>query len=444
MAPIDRVPEEDRFLEHRFGVPAHITRRTHEYKLGTVELSPDFDRDFWSADPEWYDWIVPRGTQRLAGPTTQSFVSATAAQQPDPLLATQLNLPKEPLSEPNHRNTRKNARQRASRKARKNASKEKPDHLQYEEELDDAGPSESMAAAQLSVPELAPSASDDDVPSPPPKTPENSHENPSRLDASDVGERPLPESTPSVVGKASASLPLGSLGDVVQSGFKLDAPVVAQPSSPEPAPLTSHSAAASPQRQLGESAASHVKSDASAITRPYLPEITSPKPATEPLPTLLEEGGFTTVTWPYKPNLIIPVKIKGHINTYQTQQRSFEIALLKTPVLAGESDRLKGLFEWDADGHLSKLETVRFKSAAEIARGSPAWTPESSRKMMHALWWTIFHREAAGAWYACLHVKNKRVEDDVSHRHFIVVLKTAWRILDDGVEYDPGCPPTAE
>jgi hypothetical protein len=69
-----------------------------------------------------------------------------------------------------------------------------------------------------------------------------------------------------------------------------------------------------------------------------------------------------------------------------------------------------------------------------LARGSPAWTPNVSHKIMHALWMTIFYCEAAGAWCAHMNVKNKRVEYDAGQRIFIVALKAAWSTLNDGIE----------
>lgn len=50
MPPFDRVPEEDRFPEHVYGLPARITRRTHKYSeraplawnlLGLIETDYD-------------------------------------------------------------------------------------------------------------------------------------------------------------------------------------------------------------------------------------------------------------------------------------------------------------------------------------------------------------------------------------------------------------------
>jgi len=41
-----------------------------------------------------------------------------------------------------------------------------------------------------------------------------------------------------------------------------------------------------------------------------------------------------------------------------------------------------------------------------------------------------------------MNVNDKRVAEDATHGHFIVVLEAAWRILNDGVVYDPQSPPT--
>jgi hypothetical protein len=45
--------------------------------------------------------------------------------------------------------------------------------------------------------------------------------------------------------------------------------------------------------------------------------------------------------------------------------------------------------------------------------------------------------------YARMDDEDERVKDKISHRHFIVALKAAWRILNDGVEIDSKRPPTA-
>lgn len=45
--------------------------------------------------------------------------------------------------------------------------------------------------------------------------------------------------------------------------------------------------------------------------------------------------------------------------------------------------------------------------------------------------------------YARMDDEDERVKDNISHRHFIVALKAAWRILNDGVEIDSKRPPTA-
>jgi hypothetical protein len=38
--------------------------------------------------------------------------------------------------------------------------------------------------------------------------------------------------------------------------------------------------------------------------------------------------------------------------------------------------------------------------------------------------------------YARMDNEDERVKDNISHRHFILVLKAAWRILNAGVEFN--------
>jgi hypothetical protein len=64
------------------------------------------------------------------------------------------------------------------------------------------------------------------------------------------------------------------------------------------------------------------------------------------------------------------------------------------------------------------------------------WKP-AAKAVMEPLWETIFHREKAAAWYVGLNVRDPRTKNDASHKHFLDVPKAAWKILNDGVEYDP-------
>ena len=45
--------------------------------------------------------------------------------------------------------------------------------------------------------------------------------------------------------------------------------------------------------------------------------------------------------------------------------------------------------------------------------------------------------------YARMDNEDERVKDNIGHRHFIVALTAAWRILNHGVEIDLKRPPTA-
>jgi len=340
-----------------------------------------------------------------------------------------------------------------------------------------------------SLPKLALVVPHSDEQSPPPRTPKRVYELPLRFHGSGVAKQPLPEPIPSLNDICTVTSPLRSWkeADGVQVG-RLDTRVALKPPSPEPTPSpsdksassppleaceadesrsstpdtdavaqisrpepkrsTNDSAAASPpQSQLKEPAKSPIRSGASALAQPRVPKsvpLIRDVTAADSLPTPPEEeeAGFTIVTRRHRLNANPDARIKAHVDTYQIQQKVFERALARSPVSEGDREEFVNLFKWDTDGQLVEIKTNQIKRAATIARGSPAWTSESSHELMHALWVTILRRKAAGPWYARLNVKDKRVADDASHRHFIVVLEAAWRIFNDGDVFDPESPPT--
>lgn len=530
------------FPEHAFGLPAHITRFTHKYGPGSADAchllgicgtappflySDDASEFYWivpktdedlewdmNADPERYSEEAKEAVRRRVEQTAEHLQLAPADcnddeasppskspgrfHEPSPrndardtcLTDTHIGRTEdtwEPLSTDPHpkpiKSSANNQNENPSKKPSSNPNRKHANHLRYEADLNRAGPSNAHRNVQPPLPDLAPSASNDDEQSPPPRTPERVCGLPFRLDGCDIAKRPRVGSTLSSIIETAASSRIGSWeeADAVQVG-RLDTGVVAKSPSPEPTPSPGDKPAASPplaswleadegqfirldssavaqpsrsRRALpiSHSAAASRKaqnrSDASAVTQPHAPKsalLAIDDTAAHSLPTSPEEeeGGFTLVTRRHKLKLNAnpDTRIRGFVDTYQSRQKVFEGALAGTSVSEADREEFFELFERDADGQ--PVKTKQILRAATIARGSPAWTAESSRGLMHALWDTIFHREAAGAWYARMDVRDKRVKDDKGHRDFIVVLKAAWGILNDGVEYDPKSPSNAK
>jgi hypothetical protein len=501
------------FPEHEYGLPAHITRLTHQYGPGASDAWDMLGMDSWkgyappfhfSDDPSEFYWIIPKraevlelelnvdpkrfseeeweaarlfleelelaatdgnddeessppSPERFHEPSLSRYTSATVgahigrSERPWEPLSTAPDVQpsnsasnepsNKPITKPRNEPVKKPSN-RPGKKPARNPTRKHANHLRYGEESCVAGPSNARAGAQSPLPELVLSGSDDGTLSPPPRTPEKAHEHASRLGASAVGKGPLPGFTPLRIVEAATSSPLG---DVDES----DALVVAQPSSPEPAPPTSNSAATSrPPIWLKASGAERGRSGASAVVRSCVPKPTpliSHITAAGSLPTLPEEEeeGFETVTQRHNTNANPDAVTKSHVEAYQSEQKVFQSALFGLAMPDQDRGEYDGLFKRGPDGSLVKMQAHQIKRAAAIARGSPAWIPGVSHKVMHALWKTIFHREAAGAWYARMHAKDKRVESDAGHKLFIVALKAAWSILNDGTVYNPGSPPTA-
>jgi len=268
-------------------------------------------------------------------------------------------------------------------------------------------PSYSHAAAQVSLPDLAPSGSDEDVPSPPPRSLAQVYEISPRLDASTIAQSSSPELASWFDDEDVAPSPLRSLG--ATDGHKLDPPAVAKPSPRETAPPTRAK-----------------------------PVLDSPPAVTEE-----EDDGFTTVhrnkhqlgertnSW-----------TRRQVDLYQLYQAEFHSAFVASPVAEQDRKRFTDLFTPNEFTQRLEAKTNRIIPAVKIAHRSALWTHKSKKTMMDALWWTIYHRERAGRWYANLDARDPRMEKQRGHKHILGVLKEAWRIFSDGEVFDRGSPPT--
>jgi hypothetical protein len=270
-----------------------------------------------------------------------------------------------------------------------------------------AEPSHSHAAAQLSLPDLAPSGSDDDVPFSPSRPIAQVYEISPRLDESAIWQSDAPELASWFSGEDVAPSPLGSLG--ATDGYKLDSPAVMGPSRLEAAPPTSTN---------------------TALASPTI----SPEE---------EDDGFTTVHRnKHKLGERTNSWTRRQVDAYQGFQAEFQSAFAASPVLEQDRKQFTDLFEPNPHTQQMQAKTNKIIPAAKIAHHSAVWTPKSKKIMMDALWWTIFHRERAGMWYANLDPRDSRIEKQEGHRHFLEVLKKAWRIFSDGVVFDRGSQPT--
>jgi hypothetical protein len=352
MSPIDLVPEEDRFTEHASGLPTHITRHTHEYEPSTIkreiEVLCGFNPTFYSDDPQDYPCKTPQALQSTA---THSPMSA-------------------------------------------------------------AQPAEPHAASNLSLPELAPSASDDDVPSPPPRSPEERvYELSPRVDASAFAQSYSPKLVSWSRDEDVATSLSGSLGDGDESGYNLGPPAVAKSVRSEPAPPTN---------------------EGTTVSSPLTP------------PEEEEEEGFTTVNRRrHRPGVYPNPWTKNHVSCYQNCQVLFQSAFASSPVMEQDRNQLDNLFQWDEGDQQRRAKTNQIVPAARIAHRSSAWTPESRHALIDPLWRTISHREKAAVWYTRMDPIDSRNRGQAGHKHFPGVLKEAFSILNNGIVYNPESPSTA-
>ena len=268
-----------------------------------------------------------------------------------------------------------------------------------------AGPPDAHDVVRLSLPDLTRSDSDDTDDSPPLRSPEETHELPFSLNASDVAKRSLLEPVRLTSNKTAASSLPRSLEEPNESHVRFDASDLTQPNSLEPAPLNRGGTAASTPAK---------STDESELTFVYQHK--------------------------HKLNAKVDPKTRGYDERYHRHQRVFESALAEIPVSETDRAEFTTLFKWNTHGQLMRVEQGNFKPATEIARRSPTWQREHT--LMNALWQAICYREKTGLWYARLHVRDKRNAGQAGHKHIIDVLKAAWRILNDGIEYDPASPPT--
>lgn len=347
---------DDQFLEHLGGLSKDITRTTHKYKpellpddefeeMARIQYESSYDLPPQNQDPAAFDYIVPK--------TAEDFEMEA------------LSLPS--AAEPSH----------------------------------------SHAAAQLSLPGLAPSGSDDDVPYPPSRQIARVYEISPRHDESAIWQSDAPELASWFSDEDVAPSPLGSLG--ATDGYKLDSPAVVGPSRPEAAPPTSAN---------------------TALDSPTI----SPEE---------DDDGFTTVHRnKHKLGERTNSWTRRQVDAYQGFQAEFQSVFAASPVLEQDRKQFTNLFEPNPHTQQMQAKTNKIIPAVKIAHGSAVWTPKSKKIMMDALWWTIFYRERAGMWYANLDPRDPRVEKQAGHRHFLEVLKKAWRIFSDGVVFDRGSQPT--